>query len=565
VTLSASDGISTTLQSFVLAVNSSPVVAISRPFEQVITLGDLVTDLHLSGTASDDGLPAALTTTWSMVSGPGTAVFSTPAALATRVSFPVAGRYVLRLTASDSAASVSDEVQVYVATDPNTVRANGLVGYWKFDEATGTTAADSSGNARAATLAGASSWNANGYAGAALSQTTPATTAFASYAYGSSHPNTLTVAAWIRLDEMPVNAVRYLFDTVSGSTQYFRIYLNTDSRKISVRSKRTTDGIWNGEYLLPSNTWVHVAVSYDAGNVANDPVIYINGVTVPVTEIAPPVGNATSQASGRIGVNWKGSIDEFRLYSRLVPASEIATLAVAGAFNAAPVINAGPDKDTVAHGTVTLDGTVADDGLPASPGALALAWSQDSGPSGGSFANGSSAATSFTTAGAGSYGLRLTADDGSIVVSRITNVSATAVASGYGAWQSSAFPGSASEADRDYGADFDHDGLVNLLEYALGTNPAAASTTPPAQVVEITGQKYLQIQWTRPNDRTDITTVGEVSPDLAPLSWSSGASEVSTTITPAGAGMETVTIRNLTPLGSNIRRFLRARIQMNSP
>lgn len=566
ITLSANDGITTTLQTYSLVVNTAPVVAITRPVEHVITLADLATELHLSGTASDDSQPTALTTTWSMVSGPGTAVFSTPSALETRVSFPVAGRYILRLTADDGAASISDEIQVYAGgDDPDAVRTTGLAGYWKFDEATGTTAADSSGNARNATLAGASSWNASGYAGAALTQTTPATSAFASYAYGSSHPNTLTVAAWIRLDEMPVNAVRYLFDTVSGTTQYFRIYLNTGSRKISVRSKRTTDGIWNGEDELPSNTWVHVAVSYDAGNVANDPVIYINGLSVPVTEIATPVGNATSQASGRIGVNWRGSIDEFRLYSRLVPASEIATLAVAGAFNAAPMVDAGADKDTAAGGTVMLDGSASDDGLPASPGALALAWSQDSGPSGGSFANGSSAATSFTSTGAGTYALRLTADDGSIVVSRSTNVSATAIASGYGAWKGSAFPSNASEADRGYSADFDHDGLLNLLEYALGTNPAAASTTPPGQVVNISGQDYLQIQWTRPSDRTDITTVGEVSPDLAPLSWSSGAGEVSITIVPAGAGMETVTLRDLSPLGTHSRRFLRARIVLNAP
>ncbi len=80
-----------------------------------------ITDLSvlLDATVNDDGQPAppaALTYTWSQVSGPGTVTFSDPNAEDTTVNFEdgVFGEYVLRLDASDSDLSSSDEVTVTV-------------------------------------------------------------------------------------------------------------------------------------------------------------------------------------------------------------------------------------------------------------------------------------------------------------------------------------------------------------------------------------------------------------------------------------------------------------------
>jgi Calx-beta domain/Domain of unknown function (DUF4214) len=75
----------------------------------------------LDGTVSDDGLPnppAALTTTWSKVSGPGTVSFSNPSAVDTSAIFSQPGMYVLRLTANDGALSASDEVTITVNPAP---------------------------------------------------------------------------------------------------------------------------------------------------------------------------------------------------------------------------------------------------------------------------------------------------------------------------------------------------------------------------------------------------------------------------------------------------------------
>jgi hypothetical protein len=106
-------------------VNQPPVVNAGP--DQTILLPAAAT---LGGTASDDGLPnppATLTTTWSKVTGPGTVSFGNAALLATTANFSVAGSYTLRLTASDSALSATDDIIVTVnaaaINQPPTVNA----------------------------------------------------------------------------------------------------------------------------------------------------------------------------------------------------------------------------------------------------------------------------------------------------------------------------------------------------------------------------------------------------------------------------------------------------------
>ena len=83
--------------------------------------------------------------------------------------------------------------------------------------------------------------------------------------------------------------------------------------------------------------------------------------------------------------------------------------------NRAPQVNAGaPQTITLPANSVTLSGTVTDDGLPNPPGAVALAWTKDSGPGTVTFGNAGAASTAATFSAAGSYVLRLTANDGQL-------------------------------------------------------------------------------------------------------------------------------------------------------
>ncbi len=83
--------------------------------DSVATLGR---QLSLSGAVTDDGLPGAVTITWSQLSGPGVATFANPASVQTTVTFSAAGQYVLQLAASDGQLSATSSLNVNVV-DPN--------------------------------------------------------------------------------------------------------------------------------------------------------------------------------------------------------------------------------------------------------------------------------------------------------------------------------------------------------------------------------------------------------------------------------------------------------------
>ncbi|MBK5256725.1 MAG: hypothetical protein JJE39_11890, partial [Vicinamibacteria bacterium] len=77
------------------------------------------TTASLVGSVSDDGQPAGtLVASWTVISGPGVVTFSDPSAAATSVTIETAGAYVLRLTASDSVLTASDDAAVTVLPAP---------------------------------------------------------------------------------------------------------------------------------------------------------------------------------------------------------------------------------------------------------------------------------------------------------------------------------------------------------------------------------------------------------------------------------------------------------------
>jgi RHS repeat-associated protein len=121
--LSASDGLldgAARTSVTVLPANGPPQVSAGSP----ITVTAPAT-IQLSGQASDDGVPlgSPLTTTWSLVSGPGTVTFSSPNSLSTRASFPAIGSYVLALNANDGELTTTSYVSVVVGSSPALISA----------------------------------------------------------------------------------------------------------------------------------------------------------------------------------------------------------------------------------------------------------------------------------------------------------------------------------------------------------------------------------------------------------------------------------------------------------
>ena len=92
-------------------------------------------------------------------------------------------------------------------------------------------------------------------------------------------------------------------------------------------------------------------------------------------------------------------------------------------LNRPPTVDAGPARVITLPAAAQLDGAVADDGIP-TPAAPGVTWTVDSGPIGGivSFANANAVDTQASFNLAGSYLVRLTANDGLAFASDTTRV-----------------------------------------------------------------------------------------------------------------------------------------------
>ncbi len=105
----------------------------------------------------------------------------------------------------------------------------------------------------------------------------------------------------------------------------------------------------NDEMSARLNQWVAITVTFDASSASNDPIIYINGSSVAVTEIATPSGAMSDDTGNELtlgnenypGVgyayNFVGKMKDVRIYDRVLTAAEVTTLYNSGTVNNALV------------------------------------------------------------------------------------------------------------------------------------------------------------------------------------------------------------------------------------
>ncbi len=94
-----------------ISSGNTPII-VNAGLDQSITLPE--TQVLLTGTLTDDGIPTQATTTWSQVGGACLVTFDDPASLTTNVTFPFTGRYEFRLEAFDTELNAWDTVIVDV-------------------------------------------------------------------------------------------------------------------------------------------------------------------------------------------------------------------------------------------------------------------------------------------------------------------------------------------------------------------------------------------------------------------------------------------------------------------
>jgi len=127
----------------------------------------------------------------------------------------------------------------------------------------------------------------------------------------------------------------------------------------------------------------------------------------------------------------------------------------------------------------------------------------------------------------------------------------------FGGWSSQRFTPAESNLPAVSGptADPDHDGLPNLLEYALDTDPRVSSGSAPTSLATATtsaATTHLTLSFKQPLALRDVLYRVEVSDDLQ--TWRSGADYV---VRMDDGTTDQAVYRDLTPLGTSPRRWMR--------
>ena len=261
-----------------------------------------------------------------------------------------------------------------VATTSYTVNvgSSGLVTWWKFDEGSGTTAADSSGNGNTMSLVNGVSWVA-GRIGDAISAN--GTNQYATApAINLSATSTVTVAFWAnRTYSTTVESVMLESSAnYNGSTTGFGFFPDDIPCNGIQTAVRGNVGYSTNCYAQPSSgVWHHLAIIYDKTQAANaQTALYIDGVLK-----TPTSNHDTAQNTNAFGTNPLylfsragsqfingGQVDDLRIYSRALSAAEIQQLFQAGSASLASIAVT-PANSSIAKGATqqfTATGTYND-------------------------------------------------------------------------------------------------------------------------------------------------------------------------------------------------------------
>lgn len=220
-----------------------------------------------------------------------------------------------------------------------TATDTGLVGYWSFDEGSGTTAEDfSPANANTGTLTNSPTW-VDGKVGKALSfDGTDDYVTMGDQASLEINNNSLAFGGWFYIDAYPAASNRMFLMTKGGVSGYeYELTVNeyaSSSNKFTATLFTTTTATYItvvSNTVPPLNTWFHVMGVWDKDAVSLK--IYYNGTLENTSTSTAGILHTTRTANFEVGrrsdnveAKLNGLADEVRVYNRALSGTEITNL-----------------------------------------------------------------------------------------------------------------------------------------------------------------------------------------------------------------------------------------------
>jgi hypothetical protein len=306
----------------------------------------------------------------------------------TTASFSVAGTYVLRLTADDSAQTASDELTVTVDPAPSLTIAEARVSAGSDD----------------------AEEELNGIVSLSSSDL--------EFVFDSADQQMVGM----RFDGLQVpqgativNAyIQFQVDETSNGVAAVTIQGESTDNALTFTS---ADFNISNRLLLTSTAAV---VAWSPAPWPNTGAAGADQQTPDISSIIQEIVNRTGWASGNAvaiivtGTAGDHTAESFNGDSAAAPLLRVEYSTGTGT-NQAPTVDAGPDQSISLPNTANLSAaTVVDDGLPIPPGVVTTTWSQVSGPGTTTFGNANEVDTTASFSVEGTYVLRLSADDGAL-------------------------------------------------------------------------------------------------------------------------------------------------------